>query len=123
MPNHDRRKRRPSTAHKYSQHDAAHPPGQELFLHVRSSQSRKMKRPKGAAPQKIAELHRRHHNHGLEQRIVDEGASQRQRLVQPKEQSHTDCRKSLKPVDGHDADEESQKRGGRGPAGRKVLLQ
>lgn len=123
QPHHNRRNRRPCTAHECPQHHAPHPPGQQFFFHVRARQRGKVKRPKCSAPQKIADLHRAHDNRALQQRIVDEGARHRQRLVQPEEQRQSNGRKGLKSIDGHDPDEEPQKHRSRGSARRKVLFQ
>ena len=55
-------------------------------------------------------------NQGLEHRIVDESAGDGQRLVKSEEQGHAHCRKGLKPIDGHNADENSQEYRGGGAA-------
>src|ERR1700722_9128353 len=82
-----------------------------------------MKRPERAAAQKIAKFHRGHDNQGLKQRIIDEGAGHRQRLVKAEEKSQTHSRKKLKPIKRQDADKDSQEDRGGGSAGIKALLQ
>ena len=78
---------------------------------------------KRAAAQKTSEVHRGHDNQRLEQRIVDESTGHGQRLVQPEEQSHTHGRKSLKSIDGNDADEDSEEHGSGSVAGVELFLQ
>src|SRR5580692_2744907 len=82
-----------------------------------------MKRPERATAQKIAKFHRGHDNQGLKQRIIDEGAGHRQRLVKPEEKSQTHSRKKLKPINRQDADKDSKEDGGGCAAGIKTLLQ
>jgi hypothetical protein len=64
--------RRPNTADEYAQRYAADHPGQKLLLQVRAGQRGRVQWGKRAAAQKTSEVHRRHDNQRLEQRIVDE---------------------------------------------------
>jgi hypothetical protein len=92
-------------------------------MRARGSQGGQVEGLERADAEKTAQFHRGENNERLEQGVVDESAGHGQRLVKSEEQGHAHCRKRLKPVDGHDADENSQEYGGGSAAWVKLLLQ
>src|SRR5271157_3323531 len=73
--------------------------------------------------QKAAQFNRGDYGRRQQQRIVDEGGGQGQRLVQPKQQSQSYRRQGLQPINGNNADEDSPKYSRRGRGRIKPLGQ
>jgi hypothetical protein len=118
--------RRPSAANYYTQRHAANRPDEKLLLinmGARDSQGGKLQGLKRAADEQTTQFHGGENNQGLEQRIVDESARHGERLVKPEEQGHAHRRNGLKPIDGHNADENSQEYSSGSVAWVKPLFQ
>jgi hypothetical protein len=108
---------RTQAADENSERQAANDPDEELFPTKVSGGFRQVGQAqvlKRSVAKKTAQFHRRENNKRLEERIADECAGHRKRLVQPEEQCNTHGRKGVKAIDGRNADENSQEYGGGG---------